>query len=251
MRESHTRRVLVVNGKGGCGKSTIATNLATACANSGRTVVLMDYDAQASSSHWHQHRSANLAEVRLIEAHQPSDMYVTRSFQTRIPPNTDDVIIDSPSGIRDVDIERLLRKTSAVIVPVLPSSIDIRAGARFISKLLTHKAYRRKPIPVGVVANRVKPNTECHAKLTHFLGCLDIPAIATFRDSQLYNRLAEQGLGLFDPSDSRSTKREMREWQNLLQWLEPDSLARQKRNLSPQPLRQGPRTVGRSTSAHA
>ncbi len=207
----------------------------------------MDYDAQASSSQWHQHRPADLAPVALIEAHRPSDMYVTRSFQTRLPRETDDLIIDSPSGICDGDIEVLLRGSTAVLVPVLPSSIDIRAATRFISSLLTHKCYRRRPVPVGVVANRVKPNTECHARLNHFLQCLEIPTVATFRDSELYTRMAEKGIGLFDQPDSRNAKRELREWRKLLDWLEPESLAQMSRSLHPQPLRQGHRQSAKDT----
>ena len=46
------RKIVVLNPKGGSGKTTIATNLAAYYAWSGRSVALMDHDAQGSSTRW-------------------------------------------------------------------------------------------------------------------------------------------------------------------------------------------------------
>ena len=46
------RKIVVLNPKGGSGKSTIATNLAAYYAWSGRSVALMDHDPQGSSMRW-------------------------------------------------------------------------------------------------------------------------------------------------------------------------------------------------------
>jgi chromosome partitioning protein len=220
MAEPNALRILVVNGKGGCGKTTIATNLAAAYARLGHTVALTDHDAQASSTQWLEQRAAPLPVIHLIAAHQRTPMYTTRSYQQRVPPDTTRIIIDTPSAVSDKDLETLLRGIDAILVPVLPSSIDIRAGARFIAQLLSHRVYRTRPVPVGVIANRVRDNTLTHAKLIHFLQCLNVPTVATFRDSALYTRLAEDGSGIFDDEERATTAREVREWCNLLQWLD-------------------------------
>ena len=215
-----TRRILVINGKGGCGKTTIATNLAVAYANQNHCVALIDNDPQASSTYWAEQRDHALPPIHLIPAHQRSNMYQTQTFHNRMAPEIDRIIIDGHSNARDRDLETLLKQADVVLVPLLPSSIDIRAGGRFITNLLTHRAFRNSPRPVGVIANRVQPNTQTHAKLTHFLGCLDIPAVATFRDSPVYTEAVELGQGVVDMMASRAARKETPEWKSLISWID-------------------------------
>ena len=218
--EHSARRSLIVNGKGGCGKTTIATNLAAAYAQRGERVVLIDHDAQASSTQWHEHRAQHLPPIHLIEAHRRTAMYTTRAFAQRVPADAQRIVIDTPSAVGDGELEALLRGIDVVIVPLLPSSIDIRAGTRFIAQLVSHRVFRARPVPVGVVANRVRPNTVTHAKLVDFLDCLNVPTVATFRDSAIYTRLAEEGSGIFDVADETGIDRELAEWQGLLAWID-------------------------------
>lgn len=220
MAEPNALRILVVNGKGGCGKTTIATNLAAAYARLGYSVALTDHDAQASSTHWLEQRPAPLPSIHLIAAHQRTAMYTTRAFQQRLPSDIERIIIDTPSAVSDRELDTLLRNIDVILVPLLPSSIDIRAGARFITQLLAHRSYRLRPAPVGVIANRVRRNTTSHVKLMHFLECIDVPTVATFRDSVLYTRMAEHGTGIFDDASDANAEREAGEWNNLLRWID-------------------------------
>src|SRR5215468_12254391 len=137
MAEPNALRILVVNGKGGCGKTTIATNLAAAYARLGYTVALTDHDAQASSTQWLEQRSTPLPLIHLVAAHERTPMYTTRAYRQRMPVDTQRIIIDTPSAIRDQELDNLLRGIDVILVPLLPSSIDIRAGARFINQLVT------------------------------------------------------------------------------------------------------------------
>jgi chromosome partitioning protein len=220
MAEPNALRILVVNGKGGCGKTTIATNLAAAYARLGYAVALTDHDAQASSTQWLEQRATPLPLIHLVAAHERTPMYTTRAYQQRIPSQTQRIIIDTPSAVSDQDLETLLRGIDVILVPMLPSSIDIRAGARFINQLLAHRVYRARAVPVGVIANRVRDNTLTNAKLMNFLQCLAVPTVATFRDSALYTRLADEGSGIFDEAASPTTAREVREWSKLLRWVD-------------------------------
>ncbi len=235
--DSTARRILVINGKGGCGKTTIATNLAVAYAHEGRSVALVDNDPQASSTYWCEQRDESLPPVSLIAAHEPPKMYQTQTFRNRLPPEVDRVIIDGHSNARDRDLEALLKQADVILVPLLPSSIDIRAGGRFITNLLTHRVFRNAPRPVGVIANRVQPNTETHAKLDHFLQCLDVPAVATFRDSPVYAIAAEDGLGVIDMKDCRAARKENPAWRELIRWIDDQP----KAGLSGRNIRMRPR----------
>jgi len=219
---------LVINGKGGCGKTTIATNLAVAYAHQGHQVALVDNDPQASSTFWAEQRGSDLEKIHVVPAHQRANMYQTQTFHNRLAPNIDRIIIDGHSNARDRDLETLLKQADVVLIPLLPSSIDIRAAGRFITNLLTHRAHRNDPRPVGVVANRVQPNTPPHDKLTHFLGCLDVPAVATFRDSPVYIEAADLGQGVVDMRESRAARKETPAWHKLIRWIDsqPRSSAR-------------------------
>ena len=238
----NARRILIVNGKGGCGKTTIATNLAVAYASQGLNVSLVDNDPQASSTYWCDQRDPDLPRVSIVASHRRANMYQTQTFHDRIAPETDRIIVDGHSNARDRDLEMLLKQSDVILVPMLPSSIDIRAGGRFIAELLTHRAYRNAPRPVGVIANRVKPDTETHAKLKHFLGCLDVPSVATFQDSPAYSDAAELGKGIVDMRDCPVACEEAPAWLELVRWIDaqPKNTA-----VTVRELRQRPRAAAR------
>ncbi len=240
----HARRILIINGKGGCGKTTIATNLAVAYANADHKVVLMDNDPQGSSTYWAEQREAGLPPVPLIPANRRTSMYQTQVFQNRLPPGVDRIIIDGHSNARDRDLELLLKQTDVILIPMQPSSIDIQAGSRFITELLTHRVYRSAPRAVGVIANRVQPNTQTHDKLKHFLACLDVPTVATFRDSPVYMEAAEVGKGIVDMIDSRAARKETPAWWDLMRWIDAQP---KTGGITTQELRSLPRSVERRT----
>jgi len=221
---SPARRILIVNGKGGCGKTTIATNLAVAYACQGTNVALLDNDPQASSTHWSSLRRSDLPQVTIVAKHERPNMYQTQSYHHRLPPETEVVVIDGHSNARGRDLETLLRQTDVILVPMLPSSIDMRAGGRFIADVLTHRIYRAAPRPVGVIANRVQPNTQTHEKLMHFLECLDVPVVAQFRDSPVYTDAAETGTGVVDMRDIRAARKETAQWKQLIRWLDDQAV---------------------------
>ena len=250
------RRILVINGKGGCGKTTVATNLAATYASMTRPtdgesdahpfrVALMDHDPQASSTYWNELRSDELPQIHLIKTHERASMYQTKTYAFRMPPDTDRVIVDGHSNARDRDLEALIKQADIILVPILASPIDIRAGGRFITELLTHRLFRASPKPVGVIANRVRPNTETHEKFMHFLECLDVPNVATFRDSPAYHDAVEQGMGIVDMKECRAARKEHASWVGLVKWIEaqPHSERGIMQSLRTQPLPANRRTT--------
>jgi chromosome partitioning protein len=218
------QRIVVLNPKGGSGKTTIATNLASHFALAGERPVLMDYDVQGSSSHWAQKRDQTQAPIQLIAVYERKAM-ATRAFQMRVPEGTGRVIIDTPAAVEPHDMPGLTKSADKILVPVLPSDIDIHACARCVQNLLLVARIRRQDNRLGIVANRVRRNTLSSQSLLRFLGTLGVPLVATLRDSQNYVRAIELGLGLEEMNAHRVAE-DLAQWQPLFDWVAGPSRSR-------------------------
>ena len=211
------QRILVMNPKGGSGKTTIATNLASYFASSGDHPLLTDNDSQGSSTRWWKKRSADQPFIHGLSAFE-KNVRMTRTWMMRVPPDANHVIVDTPAAVPAQEMPDLTKNADAIIVPVLPSDIDIAACSKCIADLLLIAKVRRDEYRIGVVANRVKRNTLVYQRLMRFLETLRIPVIATLRDSQNYVKAAEAGIGLFEMKQSL-VEQDLGDWAPMLAWL--------------------------------
>ncbi|HEV7136373.1 MAG TPA: AAA family ATPase [Steroidobacteraceae bacterium] len=216
-------RIVVLNPKGGSGKTTIATNLASYFAWQQQKPVLMDFDPQGSSLRWVRKRPPELPPIRSVNAFE-IDPRTTRTFQLRVPDFSTHVIVDTPAAVEAHELPDLTRDARKIIVPVLPSDIDIHACSRCIRDLLLVAKIRRDNDRIGVVANRIRRNTATYQSLIRFLQTLGIPIVATLRDSQNYLRAAEQGIGVHEMK-SYLVREDIEEWRPLIAWVEPPAAA--------------------------
>jgi chromosome partitioning protein len=211
------QRIVVLNPKGGSGKTTIATNLAACYAVQSERPALMDLDPQASSTRWLRKRPDDAPAIHGIAAFERSAT-VTRSWQMRIPAECRTVVIDTPAAVDPHSLPELTRGVDAVLVPVMPSEIDIHATAKCIADLLLVAKIRRSERRIGIIANRVRSNTRVWQSLMRFLNSLDIPLIATLRDTQNYIRSAEIGMGVCE-MPAWQVQQDLPHWQQILSWL--------------------------------
>lgn len=216
-------RIVVVNPKGGSGKTTVATNLAAAYAAAGQKTAIIDRDRQGSATRWLAHRAAALPAIYGVAAYEEPPANVTRSFAMRVPPDTERVIVDTPAAMSRHELADAVRHADKVLVPVQPSDIDIHAAARCIGDLLVHAKVPRGPRVLGVVANRVKRNTVMYHSLMRFLNTLGVPVVAVLRDVQVYARAAESGMGVCELRASEAGP-ELRQWRNIRRWIDHDLL---------------------------
>jgi chromosome partitioning protein len=211
------QRIIVLNPKGGSGKTTVASNLAACYAVSGHRPALMDLDPQGSSMRWLRKRPDDNPLIHGIAGFERSAA-VTRSWQLRVPAECGVVIIDTPAAIEPQTLPELTRGADAVLVPVMPSEIDIHATAKCIADLLLVAKIRRSENRIGIIANRVRANTLVSQALMRFLNSLDIPLIATLRDAQNYIRSAEAGVGVCE-MPRWQVQADLEHWQQLTAWL--------------------------------
>ena len=215
------RRIVIVNPKGGSGKTTLATNLASYFASRGGQPTLIDYDPQGSSMQWVAARPENLPPIHAIAAFEKR-MNMTRSFQLRVPAGSDYVVVDSPAGYTAPELRDITRDAHKVLMPVLPSRFDIDAASRAIADLLLVAKLDRANHQLGIVANRTRRQNKSFDRLMRFLDSLGIPVVAVLRDSQNYVTASEFGVGLFDLKSHQIAK-DRPEWERLLAFLDVDT----------------------------
>ena len=210
------RRVVVLNPKGGSGKTTLAFNLAGYIASTGRKVALVDMDRQGSSTRWLQNRDANHPRIHGISSPETDgngDQIVD------IPEDIDIAVIDAPAGVAGAELTDYTCGAHATLLPVLPSDLDIHAAARLVKDLLLVAQVSRRNGRLAVVANRVNKRTVAYQQLSSFLKRLSIAVVGTLRDTQNYVWAASSGLSIHEMQPSR-VGRDLDEWASVTHWLE-------------------------------
>jgi chromosome partitioning protein len=211
-----TNTTLVINPKGGSGKTTVTTNLASYFAAKGVAVTIMDYDPQGSSLAWLYLRKSSLARIYGANAAPQRGMRI-RGIEMHVPADTRELIVDAPAGASGLLLQEMLARADSILIPVAPSPIDIHATANFIRDLLLAGRIRTRDIRLAVVANRVRNSMNAYPPLERFLAALKLPLLARLDDSDAYVRAAETGLGVFE-LDACPIERE--QFQPVAEWVE-------------------------------
>lgn len=212
------QKVVVLNSKGGSGKTTLATNLAAYYASSRFKTALIDYDSQGSATFWLSKRPESAGKIQGIPAYKHS-YNVTRSWFLRPEPDTECVVVDSPAGLDLSSSQPILDNANAILIPVLPSDIDIHAASHCVADLLLTAKLSHRRQRIAVIANRVRKNALVFKKLERFLNSLGIPFITTLRDTTLYVKAADQGLGIHELKSHRTTE-DIEHWRLIVEWLD-------------------------------
>ncbi len=209
--------IMVLNAKGGCGKTTIATAVACYFAQSGFSTTLMDFDPQGSSARWLDTRAKDLPQIRSINAVRPKTG-LTRSYQLYSGAEAEVVIIDTPAGVHGGHLMDLYRRADTILIPVMPSIIDLHAGESFfeeMSRLFKRSSHGKR---IGVIANRVRLKTRSLESIERLVMEAGFPMVGTLRDTQNYAVAMEAGLGISELRTGGSIK-DRKHWQPIIDWL--------------------------------
>jgi chromosome partitioning protein len=202
---------MVLNAKGGCGKSTLATNIAVFFARDGHKVCIADYDPQRSSLDWLAQRPSDLAAIAGAAAYDEG--------LRNVPRTTEVLVIDAPARVHGTELNELVRRAETIIVPVLPSSIDMKACGHFMNELLELGKVSRKQARLAVVANRVREHTLIFEELDQYLSKLKVPYLGCLREAQNYVRAYARGMGVLELPEYLAWP-DWQQWKPIADWLE-------------------------------
>ena len=203
-------RILVGNGKGGVGKSTIATTLVAALAGRGRITALADADRQRSSLGWLAARPAGSAPVRGLDWSKKLE---------QVPAGIERLVVDAPANLDGSEIEELLDLSDKVVVPIQPSMFDQSGTERFLGKLAKQKSVRKGKKEVLLVLNRLRPRARATGRLEAYASSLKLPVAARIADRAVFEELASGGLTIFDVKGARY-RAALEEWVGLVDLLD-------------------------------
>ncbi|HSS64766.1 MAG TPA: ParA family protein [Gammaproteobacteria bacterium] len=218
---------VVMNAKGGVGKTTIATNLASYFAVNGVPTAIMDYDPQGSSLRWLEQRAPEAPQIHGSDA-SPRRGSGLGSIGRFVPHGTRQLVIDAPAGPSRLLMQEMLARANAILIPVAPSKIDIRATANFIKELLLAGGVRHRNIRAAVVANRARSSTAVYEPLERFVHSLRLTFLTHLLDSEVYVESGDTGYGIFE-IDAERTAGQRREFMPIVRWVDQETPAREER----------------------
>lgn len=202
---------LVASSKGGCGKSTLVTQLASHWAQAGQQTTIIDADRQGSSLRWTELRPETVPSVLGLAG--------SRKSLNKVPAGTQQLLIDAPAGAGPRELSAYLEEANVLLIPVLPSSFDLNATQDFLAELQDTPRIKRGKLPVALVGNRLKPWTHASQDaITELSEGTPFPVVAQLRDSQAYVLLSALGKGIFD-YQSEQVRGHQEDWKPLLRWI--------------------------------
>ncbi len=184
------RIIAVINQKGGTGKTTLALNLAAGLARRAATH-LVDADPQGSISQW----VAMVANTGLPPVAQLGDDPFATIAQLACTHRY--VVVDCPPAIQGDLVAAVMRSVQVILIPVLPSPIDLWASVGMAAAL--GEARRLNPdLRAGLVLNQLETRNALSRAMREALAEFDIPILrASMQRRAAYRSAAVEGTSIY------------------------------------------------------
>ncbi|MEW5771459.1 MAG: ParA family protein [Pseudomonadota bacterium] len=184
------RTLALASLKGGCGKTTLAFNLAAGFARTER-VGLLDADPQGTVRHWAEWSPAP-ALPRIFSG--GDDPLLALAEGSR---DCQRVVLDCPPTLAPDVTGRILERVDMVLIPILPSPLDLWAGASTVEAVA--RARQRNPgLKAWLVLNQVEPGSALSRAMAAALAGLEIPTLTSqVRRRAAYRLAAVEGVSVY------------------------------------------------------
>jgi chromosome partitioning protein len=202
--------VALISRKGGCGKSTLATNIAAYFASRKLPIALGDLDHQQSAHAWLGRRPATAPAI--------VGWVGDTNAQMRPPVGIAHQVIDTPGGLHGFALSKVVMLADAILIPVSGSAFDRQSTADFWAELRVHPRVKSGHCQVACMGMRLDNNTDAAKVTREWAASIKLPWLGYLRSAQVYVRATENGMSLFD-MPSRVSLADREQWKPLLEWL--------------------------------
>ena len=190
--------ISVLNPKGGCGKTTISTNLARSLLDRGYSVLIVDSDPQGSARDWHAANEGN--PIELVALDRPNNVKTLSSMAAKY----DYVVIDGAAKLEDM-MAAAIKTSDFILIPVQPSPYDIWAASDLVDFIKARQEVTDGVPLAAFVVSRVVEGTRLGGDVRAALDEYALPVFeTTITQRQVYPQTASEGLTVFDADNVKA-----------------------------------------------
>lgn len=180
------RTVAVLNEKGGSGKTTIATNIASAWHKEGRDVLLLDADPQLTALDW-----SDTGDTDGVPVAQLGESNLERDLP-RVGQSFDLVVVDGAPRMGSLTASAV-RVADLVVIPTQPTAPDIWSAETVVEVCETEGT------PAVFVLSRAVVGTKEADVADEALASFEIPILDARTHHRIaYPRAMGQGISVLD-----------------------------------------------------
>ena len=157
MGSGYLYKIVVLNPKGGSGKTTLATTIVAALAARNAIPTLVDCDPQGYSLRWLEKRPPSRPPIRGVAGY--GEAAAGGSLRQLVAADSSVALVAPPGALADGDLQDFPYYADRVLFPLVPSAIDVFAASRLIAELLLDAQLDRRAGKLAIVGNRIRSTT--------------------------------------------------------------------------------------------